>query len=154
MVKVILYVLLGLIGVFVAVMGLYKSEVSSTSYTSYDDAMSKGAIGVYKWLPSIIPKSAYQINESHDVDSNEVWFTFRFNDQFGSLPDGCSRTNRDAITIRSPRGWDRFPNFVRKARADVIKQSVHLYKCHGESFHYFFAIDEEANSAIGWSNGS
>lgn len=154
MVKVISYALLVAAIVIAAILGLYKNEVSSTSYASYDEAMSKGAIGIYKWLPSIIPKSAYEINESHDVDSNEVWFALRFDDQFGLLPDSCFRANRDSIVIRSPRGWDRFPDFVRKARSDVIKESVHLYRCHGESYQFFLAIDEADNRAIGWSNGS
>jgi hypothetical protein len=30
------------------------------------------------WLPGYLPRSAFQIEERHNIDTNEVWASFRF----------------------------------------------------------------------------
>lgn len=133
------------------VLGLYSCEVSSTSYASYKEAESREAMGAHKWLPSLIPASARDIRESHDVDSNEVWFMFVFEGNFDPPAAMCSTVNRSEIALRPVNWWDRFPNFVREARTRVIKPGMRLFSCNGESYSFFLAVDETDKSAIGWS---
>lgn len=147
------FVLLPVVAIVAAVLGLYSCEVSSISYASYEEAKSRGAIGAYKWLPSIIPKSARGIQESHDVDSNEVWFTFVFDGDFEPPSATCSGVNRNSVTMRPPRRWDRFPKFVQEARSEVFQPSMIWFACQGESYHFFLAVDRTRNRVIGWSNG-
>lgn len=144
-------VLLPVMAIVVAVMGLYSCEVSSISYASYEEAKSRGAIGTYKWLPSVIPTSARDILESHDVDSNEVWFTFVFDGNFVPPPEACSAVDRSAVVIRTPSGWDRFPKFVREARGQALQPGMLLFACQGESYPLFLAVDQAQRRAIGWS---
>lgn len=144
-------VLLPIAVIMAAVLGLYNCEVSTASYTSYDEAKSRGAIGAYKWLPSLIPTSARDIRESHDVDSNEVWFTFVFDGNFEPPPDMCSGVDRSEIVMRAPKRWDRFPKFVRDARSQALQPAKLLFACHGESYRFFLAVDKAEGRAIGWS---
>jgi hypothetical protein len=146
-------VLLPVIVVVAAVLGLYSCEVSSISYASYEEAKSRGAIGTHKWLPSLIPTLARDIRESHDVDSNEVWFTFVFDGKFEPPPETCSGVDRGAVAIRKPRRWDRFPEFVRDARSHVLQPGMLLFACQGESYRFFLAVDGAKGQAIGWSRG-
>ena len=147
-------VLLPIVVLMGAVLGLYSCEVSTVSYTSYDEAKSREAIGAYKWLPSLIPTSARDIRESHDVDSNEVWFTFLFDGKFEPPPDMCSGVNRSEIVMRTPKRWDRFPTFVRDARSQALQPGMSLFACHGESYRFFLAIDKAERRVIGWSGTS
>jgi hypothetical protein len=151
------YSILGLVGLlFVAVaaaLGLYSCEVSSTSYATYEKAESNGAIGQYKWLPSDIPTTAKEIQESHDVDSNEVWFTFAYEGVFEPSADTCNTVERGSVQIRQPKRWDRFPGFVKQARIDAVGLGMVWFSCRGESFTYFLAVDRPGRRIIGWSNG-
>lgn len=147
------FVLLAVAAILGAPLGLYSCEVSSTRYASYAEAKSREAIGAYKWLPSLLPTSARDILESHDVDSNEVWFTFVFDGNF-EVPSGtCSGVDRTSVTMRSPRRWDRFPKFVQAARSEVLQPGMTWFACQGENYRFFLAVDRARNRAIGWSNG-
>lgn len=144
-------VLLSIVALAAVALGLYSCEVSSVSYVSYEEAKSQGAIGAYKWLPSIIPPTARDIRESHDVDSNEVWFTFAFGGNFVPSPQACTHVERSAVVIRKPSRWDRFPKFVHEARSQVLQPGMRLFACHGESYQFFLAVDAAQSRAIGWS---
>ena len=132
-------------------LGLYSCEVSSARYSSYADAAYVGALGAYKWLPSLIPSTATAIRESHDVDSNEVWFTFGFENGFDPLQHSCTATTRGAISMRIPHRWDRFPKFVKIARNEIANTEMQLYACQGDSFPFFLALNRKERRAIGWS---
>jgi hypothetical protein len=47
------------------------------SYASYADALKDGAVK-RGWVHDFVPSSAVDIRESHNLDTNEQWLTFRF----------------------------------------------------------------------------
>ena len=51
------------------------SERFTAYYPKYEDALKAGAIE-RGWIPEIIPKTATDIHEQHDLDTNEVWLRF------------------------------------------------------------------------------
>jgi len=149
--RIVGIVILPILVLGVIILELYSGEVTSISYDTYEDAKSAEAFGAYKWLPSLIPTTARNIQESHDVDSNEVWFMFSFEKNFEPPFETCSSTDRNSVVMRKPKGWDRFPKFVRDARSQVIQPGKALFACQGESYQYFLSIDRKAGLAIGWS---
>lgn len=46
-------------------------------YAAYADAVNDGAIE-HGWIPPIVSASAFNISESHNLDSNAVWIHFEF----------------------------------------------------------------------------
>lgn len=46
-------------------------------FATYADAKAAGMFSK-GWLPSYLPRSAKNINEGHDLDTNEVWASFEF----------------------------------------------------------------------------
>jgi hypothetical protein len=149
--------IVGIVSLVLAVvavaLGLYSCEVTSNSYSTYQEAEANGAVGQYKWLPAGLPTTARDIRESHDVDSNEVWFTFVYDGVFEPAPDTCESVERGSVQMRQPKRWDRFPGFVKKARVDAMSPGMVWFFCMGESFRYFLAVDRPGRRAIGWSNG-
>ena len=51
------------------------SERFTEYYLTYDEALKKGAIQ-RGWIPEVIPKTATEIYEQHDLDTNQVWIRF------------------------------------------------------------------------------
>jgi hypothetical protein len=62
------------------------SERITAHYPTYDAAKKDGAIQ-RGWMPELVPTTATEIYEQHDLDNNEVWLRF-------SLPT----ENKDKIT--------------------------------------------------------
>jgi hypothetical protein len=51
------------------------SEVMATSYVTYAEAERAGAV-TRGWIPPFVPRSATDIREVHDLDTNEQWLRF------------------------------------------------------------------------------
>ncbi len=62
-----------IIGIYIAAnMDTFKSE-----FTTYEE-MKKSRVFRNGWLPKYIPKTATNIQEKHDLDSNSVFATFQY----------------------------------------------------------------------------
>jgi hypothetical protein len=69
---------LALVGVFaLGLFGLAHFENPSTSFQTYKELEESGFIE-RGWVPTHLPTSATEIEESHDIDSNEGWMSFRY----------------------------------------------------------------------------
>lgn len=51
------------------------SEQATKFYPKYEDAANDGAVK-RGWIPEIVPKTATEIHEHHNLDTNEVWIRF------------------------------------------------------------------------------
>lgn len=51
------------------------SERATKFYPKYEDAANDGAVK-RGWIPEIVPKTATEIHEHHNLDTNEVWIRF------------------------------------------------------------------------------
>lgn len=83
-------------------------DITSSSYASFQEASKAGAFES-GWLPRALPKSATKIVEVHNIDSSELWVTFRYlNDDVRGLIKECiagqkvqfpnaERTKRDVV---------------------------------------------------------
>jgi hypothetical protein len=52
-------------------------EIQRTFYASYEEAKKSGAFE-RGWLPEYLPRSAKNIHEEHNLDTNQGWAKFEF----------------------------------------------------------------------------
>lgn len=83
------------------------NDIKTSKYASFIEASETGAFEA-GWLPQALPQSAANIVEAHNIDSGEMWITFRYSDNdIHGLIQGCiadrkvqfpnaERTKRDA----------------------------------------------------------
>jgi hypothetical protein len=55
---------------------LFGCERRSSAYPSFQAALDDGAID-RGWVPEFLPGDSVEIRERHDIDTNEVWGSFR-----------------------------------------------------------------------------
>lgn len=123
-------------------------DISSAIYRTKDDALKARAVGEHKWLPHNIPDGALNIYEVHDIDTNEVFFSFYLEAGVGALPIDCmSSAGSLKFPYKSARNM-RVPEIVPRQI-----DNVDYLKCSGSSYDYGMIFDRESNKAYGWSIG-
>jgi len=75
--KIVLFALLAFVVLVIAALEVFFSDRVSESFQDYQ-AMKQSGIFESGWLPSYLPKSARDIRESHDIDTNYVEASFQF----------------------------------------------------------------------------
>ena len=128
-----------------------RMEIMSASFTDYADAQSSMQAG---WLPSWLPESAYEIDESHDIDSNVTWVKFRYStsERFFEVP--CRLIDKDEVSLPKENYIKRFPDFVVEMYADIkVAESLHFYSCEDGMRSRYLALKEAEGIAYSWSLG-
>ncbi len=123
--KVLRRILVGF-GLVVLLMALllfvfYEMETRSSSFSSYYELTAKAPIEESEWFPRWMPKSAFDIKESHNIDTNYVWIVSHFDksDRFYEVP--CTSVNKDRLSIPRFEYVRRFPRFVHEAYKIIEK---------------------------------
>ena len=141
-----MYVFVGLAGVgllaFAALIWWVATGViQSAEYEDRDaavDAIERG------WLPAWIPKSAKDIQESHDVDTYQGFATFKF-DPEEVFYSGCSPETLATSAFGVP-SWE-WPRFMNEALRRVNRdESLQFFRC-GERRDRSVAVDRAAGVA-------
>lgn len=127
---------------------LSRMEITSISFSSYDDAQSAIQAG---WLPEWLPKSAYEINESHDIDSNISWTSFRFLKSEKFYEPFCSSVDKQQIHVPNVRYIKRFPVFVQDMHNELTTNTnLQFYNCNELQQERYLAINKKINLAYSW----
>jgi len=74
--KIVIGILLFFIAVFFMIRSTF-SDVIINKYPDYRSVMENNATE-YGWVPAILPKSAYNIAETHDIEHNELYGSFYY----------------------------------------------------------------------------
>jgi len=78
------YKLLIAAGVFAAsiylLFSFFFSDVQINKYSSIAAVEEQGAID-RGWIPAILPESAYEITETHDLDTNTLFGSFKYKEK-------------------------------------------------------------------------
>ncbi|SFV53058.1 hypothetical protein MNB_SV-6-17 [hydrothermal vent metagenome] len=77
--KILIAMLLFFIGVYF-MLTYYFGDVQINKYSDRDTVIQQKAIK-RGWVPAILPKSAYNISETHDIDTNELFGSFYYKDE-------------------------------------------------------------------------
>ncbi|MCL6714020.1 hypothetical protein M8R20_44325 [Pseudomonas sp. R2.Fl] len=107
------------------------NETVSRAYGDYIYASKEGALES-GWLPREIPVSAHEIVESHNVDSNEMWVRFNYeNEGVSGFIDGCEvRSNPlfpNARRTRRNAPW--WPERLMQGKEDEVLVGYTFYWC-------------------------
>src|SRR5215469_6853273 len=102
------------------------------------DAFDRG------WLPVVLKSGASEIQEEHNVSTNQGRATFRYKPIFAeTLEQNCSPLQSDAAVGSPFRGW---PGFLRKGDtgATLRSRNVRVFKC-GD---FILAINDEQSGFL------
>lgn len=134
-----------------ALLACGRLDISSNRYESYAAALDADAIGQGRWLPSQLPVSAVGIRETHDIDTNEVWFSYA--SASSRPPEECSKLLADQLRLPRSRWVHEVEEFFRGLKDVQASGRASFYSCHDAGYDYYLVIDPERNLAYGWSLG-
>lgn len=127
-------------------------DTMKASYPDYQSAINAGAVGEGRWVPAFLPQSARDIQEQHDIDTNEVWLFFRFDSHKPYwVTSDCNKTERHAIPLArwSPGRW--WPDtLVQGSEGGQQSDATYdYYRCKDG----ILAIEVNKNEAFFWYLG-
>lgn len=73
-----------------------------TYYGTYEEAITDG-METRGWMPAFMPKSATEIHEYHNLDSNAQWLTFRFGEEDLASIKAALEASEDGSAFRQRR---------------------------------------------------
>jgi len=73
-------IIFGILFFFIAALLIIRSNFSDVTINKYDDYQTVMEDNATErgWIPGILPKSAFDIAETHDIDKNELYGSFRY----------------------------------------------------------------------------
>ena len=127
------------------------SDRRESSFANVKEARSSG----WGWIPSGLPESATDLHELYDVDTNEVWGTFRLPGNEHTPSSTLTRVEASQITgqtIRSPRaGW--WPEILTgKLDGRALEQRGFEVYATAAPPEFWIAIDRNGGRGFFWSN--
>ena len=134
-------------------------ERREATYETLLAAQENGAIE-RGWVPDFLPASAFTIREYHDLDTNEIWGTFRFEPaEWHSLREHLVfLAPESGLATRSPgTDIDWWPPELaeRIATEELRRQGFSLWQAReGTSSRFLFAVNPDAGLAYFWLPGS
>lgn len=132
-------------------------DIASSEYASFQEA-SKTDVFESGWLPRALPRSATNIVEVHNVDSSEMWATFRYSDDdIHELTKGCVADRKvqfpNAERTRRDVAW--WPTELTEERDEKSRKRWVILSCqhmrHAESeYAANAAVDAASRTAWYW----
>lgn len=139
---------------FVFLMISACSDIVAEHYKTYDDAVSAGA-AARGWLPSFVPRTAYEIDLIHDLDINHQWIHFRAgpesipsilqNMKVASLPELKKKK------IVKPKGIKQWPTELDKIMFATPRASFRFFSTCSSIDCLCIAIDSSNGDVFGWT---
>ena len=74
-ITLIVFALIGVLAL--GVLGIAHFENPSSQFGTYEELSASGLIE-RGWVPEHLPRSATEIEESHDIDTNRGWASFKY----------------------------------------------------------------------------
>lgn len=133
---------------------LDRADLASTTYASRAQAAAAGALGDGMWLPYGLPSGAINIRESHNVDTNEVWFAYETVDKSNDIPSRCRRSSVSEVEMFDSTSSEKIAEFSKHVKLLLHSPAgATFYICLGDSYNYYVAVDHGAGRVYGWSWG-
>ncbi len=80
-------------------------EDVESRYETFAQAEADGAVQ-RGWVPDFVPESSFQLRERHNLDTNEIWLSFKFvSSELGFLRSVCPATPEPQWPRRPPGWW-------------------------------------------------
>jgi hypothetical protein len=127
-----------------------RLEIASSQYKSYAEISSIPNIFEAGWIPEWLPKSAENIMESHDIDTNVSWVIFTFSDS-DNFYSNCSQLMKNNAPVPDKSTAKRFPEFVSVAIDQIIlNDKLSFFSCDFKK-NRFLAVDREKHIGYVWT---
>lgn len=132
------------------------SERATKYYPKYEDAASDSAVK-RGWIPEIVPKTATEIHEQHDLDTNDVWLRFNVPSLGkGKLSAGLKGLTDEEISkikLKNPSKADWwFEGLIQQSPSNdnALNAEVFRVNCNGDGY---LAIDRSTQRVYYWCTG-
>lgn len=116
---------------------MYNYDFSKSSYTKYDEIDFKKG-----WIPKWIPKSSFNINEFHNIDTNELLISFKCKDIKTNL------SNCKKIVVKNPlfktASLSKFSTTIKNILHELKEKKYEYFLCEYDK-NYIWAVDEKSN---------
>lgn len=100
------------------------SDLRESHARSYEEAKAQGQLE-RGWLPSCLPPTARDIQEAHDLDTNDQWISFSGPSDLTDRWRRLAATSIGALPVRRPRGITWWPDELSSGeKAAVSKRSI------------------------------
>ena len=80
MIKKTLFAMLAFFALFYFALSYYFTDVQINKYENLE-VVKENQVIEEGWVPAILPKSAYEIVETHDIDANTLFGSFSYKEQ-------------------------------------------------------------------------
>jgi hypothetical protein len=133
----------------VAIIQAACAEDRHERYRTYRELVAAGA-GPRSWFPECVPDTAVDLENFHNLDSNETIGTFRV-PPAASLSAGCGNAG-DFVESRLDPPLAQWPSCLRGPITDqqVVKCGMAAYR----DSRYIIVFNQRDGSAYYWSRGS
>lgn len=78
--KKILLAMLAIMGIVYFLFSYFFADIQINKYADIETVKEQQAI-TKGWVPSILPLSAYEITETHNIDTNELFGSFKYKEK-------------------------------------------------------------------------
>jgi len=127
-----------------------STEVTKSTYETYEEIASIPNIFEAGWIPRWLPKTARNIKESHNIDTNEAWIVFSFS-PVDKFYEACRIIIENKVILPTEKQIRHFPNFVVKGVSELKGETVTFYQCNDDSSRNL-AVDHGSAYAYIWGN--
>lgn len=116
----------------IGIMFIYYSESSKRTFQDYDELLASGIIDK-GWVPTYIPKSATDINEQHNIDTNEVNINFKF-----VMEDNDTLNKKCTLLVDNKKGKKYVcPPFVGETSVLILRNDgIGYYNSTSDGLNY------------------
>jgi hypothetical protein len=144
-----------ILSILIVICLLACSERQTNHYPKYEDAVKDGAIN-RGWLPEIVPATAIEIYEQHDLDTNDVWirFTLSSSERESIIRNLNILSHKEIIEIKlrnpsSVNWW--FEGVIQQSpeNDNALNANIYAVKCFGGRNGYI-AFDRTSQKVYYW----
>jgi len=131
-------------------------DISESTYASYGDVASDDAF-TRGWVPRFLPQSATNIQERHNLDTNEMWGRFTASRaDLDSIRARCAPIPSSALVRpRSPNQFRGFPKLSWwPAILETKSENLSNIFRHVDAPEFYLFFLSDTDSVIYWATSS
>ena len=121
--KKVLYIIAFIIlSIILFLIYLDFSEIEKNFYNNKQDVLKDNAI-LRGWIPEVLPNSAYNISEIHDIDTNNVEGNFQYfeKDEKNLLNDIRKNSKKSNFEFKVDKEKNKVLFFTRSTSPETVK---------------------------------
>ena len=155
---VIIFVGIFIVTIYLLSEHMYNSERVTNYYATYKEAEEKGAVS-RGWIPRKLLKSAKNIYEQYDIDTNQIWIRCDlYNSDVNLMLSGFKKLTEDEIIklkIKSPHRVDWwFECLIEQCPANDngLNSDVYLVNLDDQHGQGYIARNRTSSLIYYWTN--